>query len=205
MLNEILWLNSHIHIDKKPYINVKWIKAGVLYIEHLYDHNMKLKTWEKIKEEFLLTDCEWLEYIKICKAIPQAWKDLIDRNVVIDKDKKKWYDVCLYSKKISSVVYNKLIDDSELTVLKKYARRWEIPIQVEELQKAFSYLYCYTSNTKLRGFQYRLLLHKIPLNDELYRWGKVDTPKCDFCKIANDDYVHRFIQCNKIKPIIENN
>ena len=58
--------------------------------------------------------------------------------------------------------------------------------------------------TKYRDFQYRLLLNKIVLNKDLYRWSKRDNPLSDFCQSEEEMAIHFFAKCTKVTPIWEN-
>ena len=58
---------------------------------------------------------------------------------------------------------------------------WKINnLEYNEYELAFTSLYKITNNTKLRNFQYRLLLNHIPVNDMLYKW-KIENSECNSC------------------------
>ena len=56
---------------------------------------------------------------------------------------------------------------------------------------AFQNIKLITRESKLRSFQYRLLLYKVFVNDVLHKWGKVPTNECTFvlCELFKNDMV----------------
>ena len=71
----------------------------------------------------------------------------------------------------------------------KYANRWHergLIFEQDQYLKAFKYYNYCTDVTKLRDFQYRLLLGKIVMNEDLYSWDITNENKCTFAvKQAN--------------------
>ena len=57
-----------------------------------------------------------------------------------------------------------------------------------------------TGNTKLRDFQYCLLLNKIPTNAELFKWKMRNDNLCNFCK-EQDSIFHVLLECRFVKRI----
>ena len=48
-------------------------------------------------------------------------------------------------------------------------------------------------------FQYRLLNNVLYLNKMIFRFGKIDSPLCSFCKMINKTPLHLFYNCTKTK------
>ena len=94
-----------------------------------------------------------------------------------------------------------MIHDS--SVIAKYWTRWNNvkDFDYDRYQKAFRYIYQITSITKYRDFQYRLLLKKIPCNQELFTWGKVHTKNCTFNCDEIEDELHLFVKCPHVTPL----
>ena len=65
----------------------------------------------------------------------------------------------------------------------------------------FRNIYLTTKTTKLRSFQYRLLLSKIYCNDILYKWKLVSSESCEYCKADNQTTQHLLCQCKFAKNI----
>ena len=62
-------------------------------------------------------------------------------------------------------------------------------------------MYQITYVTKLRNFQYRLLLNKVITNQDLYYWNLKNSPVCNFCKSENEDIIHCLIECQFSKQL----
>ena len=80
----------------------------------------------------------------------------------------------------------------------KYRVSWlktGIDINYEEYTLTFRNIYAITGNTKLRDFQYRLLLNKLVFNEDLCKWKKRDNDKCTFCGKYTETARHIFVDC----------
>ena len=111
------------------------------------------------------------------------------------------------SKKVSNVFYKYLIS-SQGDILIKYLHRWQedkniIPPNFEEYQKLFKKIYSITNITKLRDFQYKLLLCKIFTNQILFTWKVTETDLCTFCNKESESEVHLFVTCKEVKILWE--
>ena len=56
-----------------------------------------------------------------------------------------------------------------------------------------------TKDTRLRVFQYKLLNNVLYLNKMLFRFGKVDSLLCSFCKMIDETPVYLFYNCTETK------
>ena len=68
----------------------------------------------------------------------------------------------------------------------------------------FKRLYKMTSVTKLRNFQYRLLLGKIFTNSILYKWKIVSSPGCNLCNAVTQTVEHVLWDCPYAQRIWQN-
>ena len=92
----------------------------------------------------------------------------------------------------------------------KYANKWykrnnninQIDIKIVLFTTEFKNIAKVTDITKLRDFQYKLLLGKIFTNKMLFKWKKVDTEMCDICKLDTVQTVdHLLFECSASKKI----
>ena len=101
-------------------------------------------------------------------------------------------------------MYDTLIKD-ELYVL-KYAYTWrEQSIDLDPLLylKAFQNIYRCTNVTKLRDFQYRLLLNKLVFNKDFVSWGRMDDELCNFCGCNTETFTHVYSECSIVCKIFK--
>ena len=109
------------------------------------------------------------------------------------------------SGKCTKVIYKLCTDDDGH--LSKYNNRWYleqgIGLDWEIYTNSFKNLYQITTVTKLRDFQYRFLLMKIPTNVQLFYWKRSVSIKCDFCKLETELIEHLFVKCTYVNRIWE--
>ena len=56
-----------------------------------------------------------------------------------------------------------------------------------------------TKDSRLRIFQYKLLNNVLYLNKVLFRFAKIVSPLCSFCKMIDESPLHLFYNCTKTK------
>ena len=56
-------------------------------------------------------------------------------------------------------------------------------------------IYKTTTDQFSRAFQYKLMHDILPVNYKLYKWKKLDSPRCSYCFIQNETIEHLFYQC----------
>ena len=110
------------------------------------------------------------------------------------------------SKNVTRQVYDILIWD--LSTIEKYAKRWIADpyfcnLNLEMYRSAFDSIFKVTKITKLRDFQYRLLLGKIVTNEQLFTWKMIETPNCTFgCNLV-ENQTHLLNECIYVQPLWE--
>ena len=69
-----------------------------------------------------------------------------------------------------------------------------------------------TLDTKTLMFQYKVLHNALYVNKMLFKFGKVISPRCSFCKLHEETIMHLFYDClivkriwNQLKSILSNN
>ena len=193
VLKQILWLNSEIRINNYPVLWSKWIHQNIWTIEDIVvPGGTEFKPWA----DTAFNGANWLDYVSLTNAIPPVWKCFL-KDEVMGQDNTQLYTEVFQSPKISQLLYSKFVaGDSDLV---KYANRWitgALPnLDREEYSKNFVSLLKVTKSTKLRDFQYRLLLGKLVFNDDLYKWGKRNSNECTFCGKHCESFQHIFVEC----------
>ena len=202
--SQIIWRNSHIKQAGKPLLWELWINNHILFVGDLLDPHGHWLSWEKLREKYSeVPHSQWLNYIQILKCMPVSWSSTLKATVKSDKF-EFLYDKCHRRKKISPMIYNMLIHDNSVIV--KYWKSWEkdgLVFDSERYKNAFSMWKRSTKITKLRDFQYRLLLNKVVCNDRLHEWGMVENNLCTFCNEARETVTHLLYNCKKVRSIIQ--
>ena len=193
--NVMLWGNSLIRCGNVPIVNKKCIAAGLLYVGDLYTPRGQLMDYETLREHF--GPClSWLEHQQLIKALPK-W-DTLDVTT-----ESMSVEMLLKKAKPVSLIYNYVIESAALENIFSYYTRFchEIsPIGVQSYLRLFKNLYYICKATKLRDFQYRCLLLKLPTNVILYKWGIKSSPECEYCAELQT-LKHLFWDCVRVQRI----
>ena len=198
---QILWLNSNIRVNNKPLYNQKCIDLNVLNIENICIGN-RIMSYVEFQERYDIATMSWSEYNSLCKALTKAWKNHIAQEVR-GSQKQTLIKTIRNTDKVVKAVYDILIDNEEH--LYRYRNRWNeihnISITQEEYKIAFNSIKHTTHVVKLRDFQYRLLLCKIPTNVDLFQWKMRNNEYCTFCKSESENITHLLLNCKFTKRI----
>ena len=60
-------------------------------------------------------------------------------------------------------------------------------------------MYSLTEHTELLSFQYKILHFIVISNEQLHRWGLVDSDVCVWCQEQIETLVHIFLECEVVK------
>ena len=200
ILDEILWMNSHIVIQGKPFVWRSWLNKGIINVNDILDEYGRIRNLETY-------ELPWLEINQMLASIPARWMEVLRGN--------EWGSVkkCLYddlngltsSGSINRRVYNILIFNDKL--VDKYRVRWsekeELFISREEYLLEFNRLPKHAKIIKYRDFQYRVLLCKIVTNADLNDWGMRDSDSCHFCSSQRETLKHLFYECTHVRPLLQ--
>ena len=121
--------------------------------------------------------------MKIIDALPKTWKDIILR----DKGDKELYLILVE------------VNTVKLTVQQYFEKFFEI-FQFN-WKKLYFLIRSTTLYTRARMFQYKVLHNILCANKMLFKFGKVTSPRCSFCKLHDETIMHLFYDCFIVKKI----
>ena len=215
IIGEVIWANSNIRQNGTWLLNVKAIERGLFKIADIVlDDSTDFLPYANLTEKFgnVLT---WLDYEGIKKAIPNTWKRFLfssgpqrlpDGHDQLGHDSEQ-FDICTFlEKRPAAYVYNyvnRLSYQNKCILLKlnnSLDKRCSQTVTRETFTACFKNIYKITSIVKLRSFQYRLLLNRIPANSRLHQWKVMASPQCDYCNLVQDPK-HLFWECVYIKSL----
>ena len=184
----------------------EFANAGIIRFRDIFD--------PKTKDGFISFDqiqttggdrLSWLRYLTLKRAIPFSLSNLLQTGTcheeenLVSKTTTKWFNM----PKLSGAIYKKLIDYD--THILKYIVRWNdvynIDFEFDEFMTCFKELYVISGSTKLRDFQYRMLLGKIVTNIHLKEWKLSDSDLCNFCGKHSESLCHLFLDCKYSKRL----
>ena len=204
ILEQIIWYNSHLRVNNKVLVpKNKWVpNSEIMYISDIVDDFGRPLPYIEVKEKFA-TELSWLQYYNVISSIPPVWRaELVSANDFAEKPKITLERICGCAKP-SQYIYNFLIENVYNESTDRYAAKWFerfgiTTLTYDDYYKYHKNIVKITKVTKLRDFQYRLLLNKIFTNDLLYKWGKVESPICEHCNDIQTP-IHLLCLCDQSK------
>lgn len=209
ILAQNLWYNSNVKFNNKWIYYQVLYNAGITKINHLFD----LDTGEFMSyEEFVriygqMLNFNFVTYYSVTKSVPQRWYRILRANEPSVEDNISWNDMfndILSKGKPSRVMYNYLrdeeaIDNSTLRIL--WNNDLKGTIEQKKFEKLFRTVNHITTSTKLRYFQYRILVRALILNIHVSKWNVDVSQLCSFCNTVPETTIHFFVECSKTKKI----
>jgi len=72
---EIIWNNTNIKSNIKPFIFHDWVDKGIVFIEHIYDYrNKQFFSLNEIYNLYNVPQTDFLIYYQLTTCIPYQWK-----------------------------------------------------------------------------------------------------------------------------------
>ena len=194
--NQMIWWNSKIRIQGKPFRWEKPYKFGLRTINQMFCNGLVL-SFIDVNNLYGLTQ---MEYNALVSAIPKEWK-LAMKSVL--GDLPSTYDAIVETKNLSKKLYSELTFKSNL--LEKVRSVWilelESQLSNEDFQQSFLHIKKVTNVNKFRSFQFRLLHRAIITNKHLFRWNMLGSNTCTFCDKEKETYKHLFILCPEVEKL----
>ena len=199
--NQIIWYNSHVRIDKKPFFWKKAYKSGLKFVSQLFVNGRFIDA-EEAEDKFQLN---WLQYQAIKKALPKSFTEAMLNGYTHVTTMIYKYDSFVLSVNPTQLYYKRVTTDTEL-VYSTYIR-WVVNINLtlsyEEYKKMFTNIYVITNNTKLRSFQFRLLHLSLITNVQLAKWHIISNESCYFCQQNAETVSHLLFECKIARNLRE--
>jgi hypothetical protein len=146
-----------------------------------------------------------MKYNSLKDSLPNKWRETlkthnVDRNEITIQDELT-LNLGNYSLPIKYIsnkeVYWKLIRQIQVPHVTKEKWENELNINPEKWGNIF-YNSFKIRDTKIRSFQYKVLMNLVPCNLYLYRIGQINSHNCNHC--GNIDHLtHYFYECEEIQ------
>ena len=196
---QVIWYNSYLKINKKLFFLKKPYDEGLMYIGQLFSPEGELLPMDIIMQMFGISTMQWNS---IVNAIPKAWKKAMAATPS-GANHKSCYKKFMLTKKCVSYYYKTQQRDKNclMEVFSRWKKDKEMLIEFDDVTTKFNCIYAYTTHSKYRSFQYRLLHQCIFLNDRLYRWNVVNSENCTFCNNHVEDNYHFWWTCQHTQEV----
>ena len=197
--------NSLVRIDNKPIYIQSLLSHGPLTIQDFFDNTGSCMAFDRFVQTQNV-NLNFITYYGIITAIPNEWKRQISgqdtNNININRPNNTDIRVLVNNSKICKYIYGKLIEQnttlSEIKGLQKWKEYFN-NLTDQEWLLAINNIYSITQQTELQSFQYKLLHFIVVSNEQLYKWGLVDSDICVWCDEEIETMVHIFIECEVVK------
>ena len=201
--NQILWLNSKLRIENKPFFWKDVYDRGLMYVHQLF-HQCQYKSDIEMWNDYGLSK---LRFNSIKSVMPKEWK-----NFFTSICKQQYfplpplnYDSIKNRKGFSREVYRYLAEDS--TILVNKYNKWRDDLGFDICEDIYQYgkehmsIYKITNVAKFRSFQYRLLQRGLVTNIQLEKWNILPSSNCSFCKMEEETVMHLMFSCIEVQKI----
>ena len=179
ILNQVIWNNRYLTIDRKPFMWKKWFDNGIVYIQDLVNDNGKLYSQIEMNNKYNISS-NFLNALQLRQCIPINWRSIIQNQHVkrMKEDERNKPFFFTHNKKYllentpTNILYWTLIGKKKRspTCIKRWTENYPNLITAEDeiWQNIFVRSFQISRDTTLQSFQYRLIHRILPCNEKLY-------------------------------------
>ena len=188
----MLWFNSNLKINGKLLFYAEWYQKGIVYIKDLMDENeTRFLDYYEFQNKYELNTT----FVTFYGIINTICKKYVDEGVELYDDLK--INKLIQAKSTSKAFYSEILSKNNKHRNRKCFDKWQRKLGKQiDWEEAFSNIYVYTIDPKLRHFQFKILHDVFPNNKILKKLGLTDNDKCDFCKEHVDSVEHYLWECS---------
>ena len=202
ILNEMLWHNNFITIERKPIFFKHWYDRGIKFIRDIVDNNGTFLSVEDLRTKYGI-NTHFLEYYSIRSAIPGHWKQQIRNDPIKIPEEFPVIYINNMSHCILHLSCNQIywcLIDSKFKDLATGQIRWSetFEISAPDWVNIYKLPYSCTIETRLQAFQFSLLHRFVVHNSRLKTMGLTESDLCNYCPSV-DTIIHRFVECDQSK------
>ena len=205
VLQQMLWYNKNIIIDKKSVYNKHFIDRGILQIRDIVNVNGEMKSFVDICGEFGIQQKYFILYAGILKSIPVRWKQCVKDAGLMEVN-----NACILM--INGSAYNIMDSDtqkiySDLVASKlerskaavRYSEQFEI--NADQWKNIYVLPNKLKLSNKIKENNFKILHNYIATNKLLFRMNKTVSPRCNFCNLYDQDTSHMLYNCLIVKNL----
>ena len=203
--NQVIWYNSRITIEGKPFLWADLYQKGLIYLHDLFQ-NRRFKEFEELKQQYGITI---LRFNSLKAAIPKDWKTFFFSHEKSEFTPLPPSNYEMYTQVqtsgLSSKIYKFLGDDAMLLHSKYHKWNREIGESISEslydFAREHTLIYSITNVAKYRSFQYRLMQRGLVTNVQLFKWNITESDLCFFCQEERETNIHLFWSCRVVQDL----
>ena len=210
ILNQQLWYNSFILMDKKPFFFDQLYSKGIVYIKDIVNQEGHILSAQDLKVKYEVHDSHIMLLNTLIGAVPQQWKITLINNYQNGVENHAYlsnFQKVMNSTGISKTVYEHLVKEKAQAFSDRIVDKWsqdlnpEFQIDREFISNSFKLIINSTISPKHRAFQFRLVHHILVTNKTLYDWKMKDTNRCSFCDSEIETLYHLLWGCTIVAKL----
>ena len=187
----IIWFNKSILIDGKGVFYNEFFKAGLWFVNDLYDCNKRVvpfSVWESrgVHRQHML---RWMGLLAATKKLAKGTHsadETISLTLGVEKPLANMNNKIIYQELLSGKITDVVCTPKASKYLETQNIRW-------------SDVYCWANapmDTKTKEFQYKFVNDILANNYWLHKWGIKDSAECTYCNEGETESIrHMFWDC----------
>ena len=191
ILNEILWNNRFIKIEKFFVYYQSWHKAGVIRVKDIFCENSFL-TFNDFFRKFTI-ETNFLMYYGLCNSIPQKWIRLVRQsnpNIPTNSE----YVGKIPLSKLSCKSASRFLISQKFEPPTAERRMLQANLDEQAISTIYSIPFKVTKDIRLVIFQFKIVHHILATNATLFRDKIIQHDKCHLCD-QKQTLNHLFVSC----------
>jgi len=201
IMNQNLWWNSNIKINKKVVFLQRWADKNIRYISDLCDEEGKLLNHRDFTAKFDIVT-PFTTFLGLLSAIPRSWRRLLYiADVTVEEGTyEALIDQLDKSQRASNLIYNKSVKDRSekpFTILDRWKIELGMEINQNDWLKYLTNMRYFIECNRTRSFLYKFHLRDIPYGKRLFKMGKSENDKCKWCTNVAESISHLYWHCPK--------
>ena len=192
LLNQIIWNNQFIRVNKLSIFFPAWNKVGIEKLSCLFDNEGNtLLSFTTFMQKYNVK-CNFLQYYSLLSAVPQEWKTMLKQECSLPSTE---YVTPSIEKLTCKIIYNTLLNHQHFPPPTAEKRLIECGFNFQERQKIYSLPFSVTNEVKLSVFQYKIVHNILYTNKILHKMKKKQQPDCPYCHGIDQTPLHLFVEC----------
>ena len=191
-----IWNSHFLHNANIVQRKVEFVNKGLIYINDLLSQTGDMMGYQEFIDKYRIC-INFVDFYSLIHSIPREWRiNYTDRLGVIGQNVINVLSNC---KKICRYVYPRFLSLVNSDFQRNHHLKWSniVGRVIDEKEWAKYYMCNSTSciETRMRNFQYQILLRSLPTNRYLKQCGIKQSDACYFCKQNIETIEHLFWSC----------
>ena len=204
ILNQSVWNNKHITKSGSPLYDTILSDKGINYIKDIFNTiTCHFKLWNKVKNEFRLSESMIFRWYSIILSILRDWKTIMKKfdseyfantgnnNTCIVFKEQLMSIHTIRTKEFYDLLISKIFKQpsSQKTVARK------LNVEISNWKEIYTLPRKIIHDSYSTIFQYKILNNILYLNKHLHQFKIVSTLHCSLCSSVNETVFHLFGEC----------